>query len=128
MRVVTFNFGPTDSWLHVPACLIAEHRADYFACHVDGYEKGSQAYLDEYDYSLGDDGELEDWAGNNYNKEDIDEFVPYSIKGQKYDAKFFETHQQYQTKVEEIKEPTESMKAEVEDFRDKLIDRKCHYD
>lgn len=46
----------------VPAEVVAHNRANFY--REDGYRA-------EYDYTLGDDAELEDWAANNMNWEDV---------------------------------------------------------
>jgi hypothetical protein len=53
---------PDGSVWAVPAHLIAHNRATYYA--EDGYQE-------EYDYTMGDDAELEDWAANNMNWSDV---------------------------------------------------------
>lgn len=55
----------------IPAILIAEHRADYYAVDVDRHEKGSQGWKEEVDYALNDDYELKDWLLNNCDPKDF---------------------------------------------------------
>jgi hypothetical protein len=50
----------------VPAYLIAENRAKYYA-----NKEGQDKYEEEYNYCLNDDYELKDWAANNMNWEDV---------------------------------------------------------
>ena len=44
---------------------VAEQRADYYACEVDGYEKGTPEWSEEYEYTINDSFEAIDWLGNN---------------------------------------------------------------
>lgn len=50
----------------VPAEVIAKHRAEHYA-RTDP----ETTYKDEYDYTMNDDFELQDWFGNNMNWEDV---------------------------------------------------------
>lgn len=65
---------PDDSQWDVPALLIAESRARYYA-ELD-VKRGDatdfdQAFADEVEYALGDSYEIEDWAANNMNWSDV---------------------------------------------------------
>lgn len=62
---------PNGDVYHVPAEVIATHRTTYYS-HIDGYEKGSAEWAEEFDLSMGR-GELLDWIGNNMNWEDFAE-------------------------------------------------------
>lgn len=60
----------------VPARVIAENRANYYA-ELDGYELNSNEWEAEVLTALNDEYEIEDWAGNNMN---WDELSPYAVK------------------------------------------------
>jgi len=60
-----------NGWWKIPAHLIAESRATYYA----GRE-GQQAYFDEYEITMNDDFEILDWAANNMNWSNV---APYAI-------------------------------------------------
>jgi hypothetical protein len=66
--------------LTVPAKYIAEARSDYYACEVDGHEKGSKEWQEEYEYSF-DPSELHDWYYNNMDFEDIEK---HAVKLDRY--------------------------------------------
>ena len=88
MKLIRIKITSTESWFVIPASAVAELRADYYACNVDGFEKGSKEWQDEYDYSLGDDYELQDWISGSTNPENL---YPFAIKhGHRYDEKYFE--------------------------------------
>lgn len=59
----------------VPAKYIAEARANFYACEVDGNTKGSKEWQEEYKYSLDSDDELNDWYYNNMDFEDIEKYA-----------------------------------------------------
>jgi hypothetical protein len=66
---------PDGDW-HIPANIIAEDRARYYASHDTGEKSGpkfDEAFKDELDYALSMDGEFDlcDWAANNMNWEDV---------------------------------------------------------
>jgi hypothetical protein len=65
---VTFSDG--SKW-EVPARVIAENRADYYATEVDGQPKGSKEWLEEVRTTLSDDYDIRDWALNNMNWSDL---------------------------------------------------------
>lgn len=44
---------------------VAKHRADYYACEVDGHEKHSKEWDEEVEYVMSDDYEGIDWILNN---------------------------------------------------------------
>ncbi len=55
---------PDKSLWDVPADLIANHRASYFA----GQSKSpADTYKEEYEFGMEYDSELQDWAENNLN-------------------------------------------------------------
>jgi hypothetical protein len=72
--IIKFHKGIT---YEIPAVIIAESRANYYACIVDGYDSDSQEYLDEVNHALNDEFELFDWIENNMNWNDL---KPYAIK------------------------------------------------
>lgn len=51
----------------LPLRKIAEHRADYYACEVDGHEKNSYEWQEEVEWVMKDDFEAIDWILNNTN-------------------------------------------------------------
>lgn len=66
--LVTFSNGRI---FKIPASIIAESRATYYACQVDGEKYNSQKWIEEYEYSLNDSLELIDWAYNNMEWKDV---------------------------------------------------------
>lgn len=54
---------------------IAENRADYYACEVDGHEKEGPEWKQEVDWVMEDDYEGIDWLINNMNWEDVNDFA-----------------------------------------------------
>lgn len=50
---------------HLPLQKVAEHRADYYACEVDGHDKNSPDWQEEVDFVMEDDFEGIDWLINN---------------------------------------------------------------
>jgi hypothetical protein len=50
---------------HIPLQNVAEHRADYYTCEVDGNERGSDEWKEEVDYVMEDKFEGIDWLINN---------------------------------------------------------------
>lgn len=64
---------PDGSKYDVPAKLIAEDRAKYYA-KLDS-ERGDadydEAYRNEFDFTMENDFELKDWAANNMNWDDV---------------------------------------------------------
>lgn len=64
---------PDGSKWDVPAVLIAENRASYYAKHDTGEESGveyDRKYAEELDYTLRKGDELMDWAANSMNWSD----------------------------------------------------------
>lgn len=61
----------------IPAQVIAEERAKYYAGvdSKDGLMTFDEAYKRELQYTLGDDSELLDWAGNNTNWTDVEKYA-----------------------------------------------------
>lgn len=60
---------PDGSKWDVPCEVIARKRTEYYA-GVDGFKEGSREWEEEFKRSM-DDYELEDWASNNMNWEDV---------------------------------------------------------
>ena len=60
----------------IPARIIAEDRATYYA-DLDGYEVNSNEWEAEIITALNDEFEIEDWAGNEMN---WDQLEPYAVK------------------------------------------------
>jgi hypothetical protein len=56
--------------VHIPLKNVAEQRADYYVCEVDGHEKNSPEWQSEVDWVMGDNFEGIDWLINNTNFED----------------------------------------------------------
>jgi hypothetical protein len=55
---------------HLPLHLVAEDRANYYACKVDGYDKDSDEWDEEVQFAMDDSFEAIDWLGNNSDWED----------------------------------------------------------
>jgi len=68
MKVIRFN-TPTGVYC-IPLQKVAEHRADYYACEVDGHEKHSSEWNSEVEYVMSDSFEGIDWILNNTDFED----------------------------------------------------------
>jgi hypothetical protein len=68
MKVIDFN--TPKGQFRLPLQKVAEHRADYYACEVDGHEKNSPEWKEEVDWVVEDDFEGIDWLINNTNFED----------------------------------------------------------
>jgi hypothetical protein len=62
MRVIICN--TPKGQFQIPIRPVAEHRADYYACEVDGYEKGSEKWEEEVQYAINDSYEAIDWILN----------------------------------------------------------------
>jgi len=67
----------------VPARIIAENRADYYA-DLDGYDSGSNEWEAEVQNGLDNDFEIEDWVQNNMNWEDLEPYAE-KINGDDFD-------------------------------------------
>jgi hypothetical protein len=59
---------PDGSKWDVPCEVIAKNRASFYA------EKGD-SYQEEFDYTMGIDFELRDWAADNMNWDEVEEFA-----------------------------------------------------
>ena len=57
---------PDGSIWAVPAEIVANHRADYYA-----KQNGEEYRKEEYERTLSENGELLDWAENNMNWNDV---------------------------------------------------------
>jgi hypothetical protein len=62
---------PDGSRWDVPAHLIAEDRARYYADRETPGPERSKTYLEELNYTLKNDDELADWAANNMDWSDV---------------------------------------------------------
>jgi hypothetical protein len=80
MKEKMFEFHHKHHNWEIAARHIATARADYYA-QVDGVEKGSKEWEEEYTYSLNDDSVLREWYYNNMDFEDIEK---YAIKLDRY--------------------------------------------
>ena len=65
MKVILIN--TPKGQFHLPLQIVAEHRADYYACEVDKHEKNSPEWQEEVDYAMKDSFEGIDWLINNTN-------------------------------------------------------------
>lgn len=65
--------------IRVPFNVLAEKRADYYACIVDGHEKYSDEWDEEYRFSLGDEYETLDYARGSLNLEDLFEIDEHEV-------------------------------------------------
>jgi len=68
MKVILCS-TPTGQY-HIPLQNVAEHRADYYVCEVDGNEKGSDEWKEEVEWVMEDKFEGIDWLINNTNWSD----------------------------------------------------------
>lgn len=63
---------PDGSKWDVPAHMIANDRATYYTEKLVGTEKAKEMeYKAEYDYAMSHNDELQDWAANNMNWDDV---------------------------------------------------------
>ena len=62
--MIAVNFSDGTTW-EFPASVVAEGRARYY----EGREPG--CYQEEFDYTMGSDYELLDWASNNMDWKDV---------------------------------------------------------
>ncbi len=90
MKHFFITFSNNETW-KVPIDVIAENRADYYACKVDGYEQGSDGWDEEVQAGLNDCKELEDWMSNNMDWENIKAHAILEISEEEYnyDSGFF---------------------------------------
>jgi len=75
---ITFSNGRVYS---IPAKIVAEHRADYYATKFEGEEGTYDEIFEKEMWALDDDNELVIWLSNNMNWEDVkDEAKEQRIK------------------------------------------------
>ena len=73
MKVIRTTMPDGSDW-DVPASLVANHRAEYYAQKETGQNHGAkyvEEFNREYDYAMSDPCELFDWCRNNINWSDI---------------------------------------------------------
>lgn len=63
MKVIVIN-TPRGQY-SIPLRPVAEHRADYYACEVDGEPRGGDAWKEEVAWVMDDPFESIDWLINN---------------------------------------------------------------
>lgn len=79
MKAIKCN-TPKGEYL-IPLKPVVEERTNYYACEVDGYEKGSKEWNEEFEYGMNDDYEAIDWLlGNTYWEDWQDKATKYSDK------------------------------------------------
>jgi hypothetical protein len=76
---VTFD---REVW-RIPANIVAESRAIYYACYVDGFEKDSEEYKQELQNSYEPD-ELIPWAKNSMNWSDVANVAEFQHKNEQF--------------------------------------------
>lgn len=69
---ITFSNGEV---YRVPAKMIAEYRADYYATKFEGEEGTYEEIFEKEMWALDDKNELLSWMSNNMNWEDIEDDV-----------------------------------------------------
>ena len=71
-KYLLVQFSDRTKW-KIPARIIADSRADYFATvdSATGDEDYHDIYKKEFEYTLEDNSELEDWAKNNMDWKDV---------------------------------------------------------
>ena len=62
---------PNGDIFRVPAKVIAENRADYYS-EIDGYDIGSNEWVDQVEYAMDDEFELKDWLAGNMDWSDLE--------------------------------------------------------
>ena len=72
-KFILFQFSDR-TWWKIPAEIVAESRATYFA-GVDEGEDYNQVYENEFKYTLEDNAELIDWVKNNMDWKNVKEFA-----------------------------------------------------
>ncbi len=65
---------PDGSQWDIEAKVIADNRAQYYADQEDPEDPAAQheVYKEEFEYAMGDDSELLDWAPNNMDWADVE--------------------------------------------------------
>ena len=90
MKYIVVSFSDRICW-KIPASVIAESRAKYYA-EVDsarGDGDYDEVYKEEYDYTLSNISEIEDWAKNSMNWEDVkDHAVLYRSDDSDYEQEW----------------------------------------
>ena len=76
MKVIRVTMPDGSEW-EVPASVVAKSRAEYFS----EYDEDC-TYDEEYEFTIGSEFELKDWAENNMNWEDVREFSVQVVKGE----------------------------------------------
>ncbi len=69
-RQIEITMADGSVW-HVDALKIAETRADYYACKVDGEVRGGKEWLAEVAHGLADDDDAIDYMQNNMDWSDL---------------------------------------------------------
>jgi hypothetical protein len=76
-----FIVKTTEGTFRFPASIVAEARAKYYS-EVDS----DTTYAEEYNYTINDDSELEDWFSNNMDWEDVEKHAQVVAQaGQKFE-------------------------------------------
>ena len=74
MKVLQITMPDNSVW-EVPAVLVAESRAKYYAAKDTGSTEGEayeRSLAEELEYTLRDEDEITDWAANNMNWSDVE--------------------------------------------------------
>jgi len=81
-RYILVTFSNGDKY-RIPGSVIAESRATHYADRdsEEGKSKWGEIYKEEYDYTLGDDYELVDWAENNMDWSDVESVAELVMSG-----------------------------------------------
>lgn len=69
-KFIVFKVRDDSIW-GIPAEVVANNRAKYYASKENTDATYEAVYRDEFDMLMSDDLELTDWAGNNMDWEDI---------------------------------------------------------
>jgi len=72
-KYIRVSFSNGEKW-DIPARIVAEDRATYYS-ESGGFQKNSPQWQEEYQNSLDDDYDLEDWLNNNMNWSDVSEYA-----------------------------------------------------
>ena len=72
IKYLFIQFSDGSVW-KVPAHIIAKERAEYYAEN----DSDNTEYQKEFDYTMGDDHELTDWANGNMDWDEIEEFATH---------------------------------------------------
>jgi hypothetical protein len=82
-KILRVKFSNGDEF-SIPTRIIAENRANYYS-EVDGYEKESNEWEQEVQYAMNDEYEIEDWAANNMNWDELEPFATLLDKSEEFD-------------------------------------------